>query len=179
MAVRAAKAYSKRKVTHFTRRSKVKYLNYIKTVPAQKIVKFNMGDISKYNQGKFKNIISIFSNEKVQIRDLALEATRQMLHNKLQKRFGENYYLACKPYPHQIIRNNKTFSGGTKGERVQSGMKHSFGTSEGRTAPVKVGGLIFLIAFENKKDTPFIRDLCKSAIPKLPCSVRIIYEELE
>jgi large subunit ribosomal protein L10e len=180
MAVRKAYAYSKRKFTPYTRKSKVKRLSYIKTVPPQKIVKFNMGNISAYNKGKFKNVIKIVAAHNVQVRDLALEAVRQRLHNNLQKRLMlENYYLVCKPFPHQILRDNKTFSGGTKGERVQTGMKHSFGSTVGRAAPVKAGKSIFEIHYFNKKDTDFVRKLCKSTTPKLPCKTKIIYEHLE
>lgn len=180
MAIRKALAYSKKRLTAYTRKSKkVKHLNYIKAVPQQKIVKFNMGDINSFNQGKFSNIIRINSEINAQIRDLALEACRQMIHNRLTKKFVNNYYFACKVFPHQVVRDNKTFSGGTKGERVQSGMKHSFGSTIGRSAPIKAGQTIYEIAFPNKKDALFIRKLCKSAVPKLPCKTKIIYEEIK
>jgi ribosomal protein L16/L10AE len=89
----------------------------------------------------------------------------------------ENYYLACKPYPHQVIRENKTFSGGSKGERVQSGMAHSFGTTMFRSAVVKIGEPIFIVAFNDKKKIDAIRTLMKSASAKLPCKSKIIYSE--
>jgi ribosomal protein L16/L10AE len=178
-ATRKALAYSKRKSTPYTRKSKKKSRNYVKTVPPQKIVKFNMGEISAFNKGKMKNKITIVALENVQIRDMALEAVRQMLHNRMTKNIPKTYYLACRPFPHQILRDNKTFSGGTKGERVQTGMKHSFGSTTGRAAVVKKGKPIFEIAFLNKKDAPYIRKLCKSAVPKLPCKTKIVYKELK
>ena len=177
-AKRKALAYSKRKMTPYTRKSKKKAKNYIKTVPLQKIVKFNMGKVADYRDGKFKNVIRIIAEENIQIRDMALEAVRQMLHNRMTKKIPGTYYLACKPYPHQILRDNKTFSGGSKGERVQTGMKHSFGSTMGRAAPIKKGKAIFEIHFENKKDSAYIRSLCKSATPKLPCKTRIVYSEV-
>ena len=88
------------------------------------------------------------------------------------------YSLSLKPYPNQVARENKTFSGGSKGERVQSGMAHSFGTSMARTAYVKAGSPVFIIAYDNKKDTEFIRNLCKSTTPKLPCTSKIVYSEV-
>lgn len=180
MAVRKAKAYSKKQRTAFTRKSqKVKRLNYIKAVPLQKISKFNMGEILQYEQGKLKNVIYMVSEINCQIRDIALESARQFLNNKITKKIQKNFYIACKKYPHQILRNNKIFSGGSKGERVQSGMSHSFGTAEGRAAYVRQGDAVFVIAYANKSDTAFIRELCKSASPKLPCKIKIIYEELK
>ena len=180
MAVRRARAYTKRKYTPYTRKSqRVKKLAYVKTVPPQKIVKFNMGNISDYNKGKYKNSIKIIANQDVQIRDLALEAVRQMLHNRMTKTIPGTYYLVCRPFPHQILRDNKTFSGGTKGERVQTGMKHSFGSTIGRAAHVKKGKSIFEIHFFNKRDANYIRGLCKSAVPKLPCKTKIVYEQVK
>jgi len=181
MPIRKALAYSKKKVTPYTRKSmKVKNKNYIKAVPNQKVTKFNMGNVPRYTRGEFKNFIKIYSMINVQIRDMALEAARQYLNNKLTKKLmEENYYFACKPYPHQVIRENKTFSGGSKGERVQSGMSHSFGTTMYRSAYVKVGEPIFIIGFLNKKDIEVVRDLCKSVSSKLPGKVKIIYEEVK
>jgi len=180
MPIRKATAYSKRKPTLYTRKStKVKHLNYIKAVPNQRVTKFNMGNVSKFERGEFKNIMKIVSLMNVQIRDMALEAARTYLNNQIQRKLLTDYYLACKPYPHQVLRENKTFSGGSKGERVQSGMAHSFGTTMFRAACIRAGDPIFIVAYQNKKDTDFIRNLCKSASAKLPCAVKIIYEELK
>lgn len=179
-ATRKALAYSKRKYTAYTRKSKKKAKNYIKTVPQQKIVKFNMGNMKAYNEGKFKNVIKMIAGESVQIRDLALEAVRQRLHGNMQRKLlVENYCLLVKVFPHQILRDNKTFSGGTKGERIQTGMKHSFGSTIGRAAPIKKGKSIFEVYFALKKDAKLIRYLCKSSTPKLPCRTKVVYEELK
>jgi len=179
MPINRASAYSKHKITHYTRKSmKVKHLNYIKAVPNQKVTKFNMGDVPKFTRGEFPYRMVIYSLINVQIKDNALEAARQFLNNQMTKRCQNNYSISLKPYPHQVARENKTFSGGSKGERVQSGMAHSFGTSMARTAYVKQGSPIFIIAYENKKDTEFIRNLCKSATPKLPCISKIMFEEV-
>jgi large subunit ribosomal protein L10e len=179
MPIRKALAYSKMKMTPYTRRStKVKHLNYIKAVPNQKVTKFNMGNMKKMVNGEYPNLLTIYSLMNIQIRDMALEAARQSLNNKLTKLLTDNHYsLLCKPYPHHVIRENKTFSGGSKGERVQSGMAHSFGTTMFRAAYVKAGDPIFIIGYTNKKDTDAIRQLCKSAGAKLPCKSKIIYEE--
>lgn len=180
MAVRRAKAYSKKWATPYTRKSqKVKHLNYIKAVPLQKVSKFNMGNVPKFQQGVFKHMMYMTSEIHCQIRDLALESARQFLNNQMTKKFADSYYLACKPYPHQVLRNNRVFSGGSKGERVQSGMSHSFGTSEGRAAYVQAGEPVFIAAFSNKDAIAFMRDIMKSASSKLPCKVRITYEEVK
>jgi large subunit ribosomal protein L10e len=111
---------------------------------------------------------------------MALEAARQMINNQLTKMLMEtNYSFVCKVYPHQVLRENKTFSGGSKGERVQSGMAHSFGTTMFRAAVLKVGEPVFIVKYLYKKDTENIRKLLKSASAKLPCKSKIIYEEIK
>jgi ribosomal protein L16/L10AE len=180
MPIRKALAYSKRKRTPFTRKSmKVKHLNYIKAVPNQKVTKFNMGNMKKEVRGEYKNYLKMYTIMNIQIRDMALEAARQMLNNRLTKMLVDNYSLVCKPYPHQVMRENKTFSGGSKGERVQSGMAHSYGTTMFRSAYVKAGEPVFIVGYSNKKDTDAIRTLFKSASAKLPCKVKIIFEEVQ
>ena len=52
MGDRKASAYSKKPVVPFTRISRKKGKAFIKTVPAQKIVKFHMGNESLFNEGK-------------------------------------------------------------------------------------------------------------------------------
>jgi large subunit ribosomal protein L10e len=180
MAIRKALAYSKKQRTPYTRKSqKVKHLNYIKAVPLQKISKFNMGDVPKFQKGAFKNRMYLITEINCQIRDLALESARQYLNNQMTRKMQNDYYIACKPYPHQVLRNNKTFSGGSKGERIQSGMSHSFGTSEGRAAYIKGGEPVFIIAYPDKEITDFVREISKSASAKLPCKIRVIYEEVK
>ena len=93
-APRKALAYSKRKPVVNTRRSKKQQLSYIKTVPPQKIVKFNMGDYQGYEEGKYKIKIAIICGENIQIRDLALEAIRQSIHKDMTKLLTQkNYFL--------------------------------------------------------------------------------------
>ena len=50
--LRKANAYSKKKVTPFTRVSKRRQKSFIKVVPPQKIVKFEMGKTKEFKKGK-------------------------------------------------------------------------------------------------------------------------------
>ena len=90
--VRKALAYSKRKPVVNTRRSKRHQLSYIKTVPPQKVVKFNMGDYKKFEKDRFKFKVTVSTAENIQIRDLALEASRQSLNKDLTKLFQKNFF---------------------------------------------------------------------------------------
>ena len=175
-AKRKALAYSKRKPVVNTRRSRKQQKSYIKAVPPQKIVKFNMGNIKKFEAGKYKIKITLSAEENIQIRDLALEAVRQSLNKDLTKIFPKNFFLRCNCYPHNILRNNRVYSGSSKGERVQTGMKKSFGSPEGRAAIVKKGKPVFTIYFSGENHIPEVRKFIKKVIPKLPCKTKAVVE---
>ncbi len=178
--IRKALAYSKRKPVINTRHSKRQQFSYIKAVPPQKIVKFNMGNIPAFEKNKFDLKITLFTKQDIQIRDLALEAVRQTLHKDLTKLFTiKNFFLRCNVFPHNILRNNRVYSGASKGERVQTGMTKSFGSPEGRAAIVKKDRPIFTAYFHNKQDIPKVRSFFKKAIPKLPCKTKIVVERVK
>ncbi|MBS3081255.1 50S ribosomal protein L16 [Candidatus Pacearchaeota archaeon] len=179
MTKRRASAYSKKKPVVYTRRSKKQQKSYIKTIPPQKIVKFNMGDYQGFEQGKFKFKIALVSDENVQIRDLALEAVRQSLNKDLAKALPGNFFLRCDVYPHNILRNNRIFSGGSKGERIQTGMKHSFGSPEGRAAIVKKGKSVFTVYFSGEENIPKVREFFRKVKPKIPGHSVIGFEKLK
>ena len=93
MAVRKAKAYSKKQRTAFTRKSqKVKHLNYIKAVPLQKISKFFMGEILQYEQGKLKNVIYMVSEIKLALKPYSEERFEfwEKVHKIVYKNFIED-----------------------------------------------------------------------------------------
>lgn len=178
-AKRKATAYSKRKPVIHTRFSKRQQFNYVKAVPQQKIVKFSMGDAKAFEKGKFKFKIILSTQENIQIRDLALEAVRQSLNKDLTKLFQKNFFLRCNTYPHNILRNNRVFSGASKGERVQTGMALSFGKPEGRAAIIKKGKPIFTAYFNEKNDVSKVRRFFKKVTPKLPCKTKVVVEEIK
>ncbi len=178
VTTRKALAYSKRKPITNTRRSKRQQLSYIKTIPPQKIVKFNMGDYKKFEKGKFRFKMCVLTEQNIQIRDLALEATRQSLNKDLTKAFQKNFFLRCNVYPHNILRNNRIFSGGSKGERIQTGMTKSFGSPEGRAAVIRKGKPIFTAYFSTESAISQVRGFFKKISPKLPCKTKIVVEKL-
>jgi len=174
---RRARAYSKRKPVVNTRRSRKQQLSYIKSVPPQKIVKFNMADFKGFEKGKYKIKITLSTEENIQIRDLALEAVRQSLHKDMTKLLTQkSYFLRCNVYPHNILRNNRVYSGASKGERVQTGMRKSFGSPEGRAAIVKKGKPVFTVYFNGKDNISKVRSFFKKVTPKIPCKARVVAE---
>jgi len=180
MAVkRKALAYSKRKPVVNTRKSKKTQFSYVKMVPPQKIVKFNMGDIKGFEAGKYEYKITLSTEENIQIRDLALEAVRQSIHKDMTVLLQKGYFLRCHAYPHNIIRNNRVYSGGSKGERIQTGMSKSFGTPEGRTAILKKGMVVFSAYFSGEENIPHVRGFFTKTKSKLPCATKIVVEKIK
>ncbi len=177
MALRKASAYSKKKVTPYTRQSRQRSKSYIKTVPASKIVKYEMGDTQGFRQGKYPIVLHLISNEDVQIRHNAFEAVRQYVHKALTKQLSGMYFFGIKAHPHQILRENKMLTG-AGADRMQSGMKHSFGKPVGRAAVVKKGKTLLVVAVANEKAARVAKDVLARVKAKFPCKTKIAMEKL-
>lgn len=174
MAVRKASCYSKMKVVPYTRKSKKKSKAYIKTIPNTSIVKLRMGDLDGFFKGKYKAIFELRASEDVQIRDIALESARQYLNRSLTDNFGKDFYLELKVYPHHIIRENRMLTG-AGADRMSTGMSMSFGTTMGRSALVKSGKVLFLVALkeDNLEDEKLLRKIFNSIKSRLPCKIHV------
>jgi large subunit ribosomal protein L10e len=175
-SLRKANAYSKRHVVPFTRISKKKSKSYIKVVPPQKIVKFTMGDFPGYQKGKFPYQLNVITTENVQIRHNALESCRQYINKQLDKKFIGQYMLKIVPFPHHVQRENKMLTG-AGADRMQTGMQLSFGKSMGKAAILKTGDKIMIIAVSTPKAVIFSRALIQQIKAKLPCKLRVLYED--
>ena len=177
-SLRKANAYSKRIVVPFTRVSKKRKKSFIKVVPPQKIVKFDMGNQKLVNEGKLPYRLSVLSTEKIQIRHNALEACRQFINKKLDKELSGQYHFKIIPFPHHIQRENKMLTG-AGADRMQTGMQLSFGKSMGKAAIVKANEKIFYFDLPNPKAVIFTRNVIKQVKSKLPNKVRVTEEKIE
>ncbi|MEM3737010.1 MAG: 50S ribosomal protein L16 [Candidatus Bathyarchaeia archaeon] len=143
---------------------------YIHGAPQPKITKFTMGDTT----GKFSHKLSLVSLKRVQIRHNALEAARVAVNKILSEKLGSAYILKIRPYPHIVLRENKmmAFAGA---DRLQEGMRRSFGKATGLAAQVEVGEPIIDV----EVDAPGV-DVAKRALntgmSKLPtpCTIEIV-----
>lgn len=172
MATRKARCYSKMKAVPYTRKSKKQAKSYIKAAPFIKVTKFRMGDLPGFRDGKYKTILTVRTKEFVQIRDTALEAARQYLNRFFTKEMNKEFYLEVKPYPHQVIRENKMLTG-AGADRMSSGMQRSFGRSTGRSAMMKKGSKLFVIGINGTKNEQAVRKLLNSVKPRIPCRVLV------
>lgn len=178
MALRKAGSYSKKYTRPYTRRSTVKGKNYIKAVPPQKVVRFEMGDIKGWLAGKYKLLLRVVSNENVVIRDTAIEAARQYINRQMDTLLPGQHYYAVRVFPHHILRENKMLTG-AGADRMQTGMQLSFGKTIGRAAIVKKGREIMLIGVSSMKDIQTAREIIRKIKAKLPCSVSIMFEQVK
>lgn len=173
--LRKALAYSKKRVVPYTRYSKKRKKSYIKTVPQQKIVKFDMGDRKMFMEGKFPYKIYLIADEKVQIRHNAFEACRQYINKKMDKETNKQYFFKVIPFPHHIQRENKMLTG-AGADRMQTGMQLAFGKSVGKAAIVKQKTKIFMVAVASEKHARFAKKTLQQVKPKLPCRTKISVE---
>ena len=178
MGLRKANAYSKRKVTPYTRVGKRRQKSFIKTVPPSKIIKFEMGQPGLEARKKLHHKITVISTEDVQIRHNALEACRQYINKKTDRECNGQYTFKIVPYPHHIQRENKMLTG-AGADRMQTGMQLSFGKATGKAAIVKKGKTIFILTLPNEKAVAATRKVLKQVKAKLPCKIKILYENTE
>ncbi|MFH1307552.1 MAG: 50S ribosomal protein L16 [archaeon] len=176
MALRKAAAYSKKKARPYTRKSSVKAKSYIKAIPPHKIVKMQMGDIQGYERGKYSSILKLVSLERIQVRDNALEASRQFINKILDKNLPKEHYFAIRVFPHHILRENKALTG-AGADRMSQGMQQSYGKAMGRAALVASGQDVMLVAVNGDKAVKIARDALNKIKSKLPCKTRVIVEK--
>lgn len=174
MALRKAKCYSKAKEVPYTRKSKKKTKNFIKAPPVSKVVKFTMGNKKRFENNQFKYVIDLVTNERVQMRDNSIEACRLNINRHLEKELGrQNFYFQIRVYPHHILRENKMLTG-AGADRMQTGMKQSFGKTVGVAAQIKKGQAIFTVALDVSQK---IIKLFKANKSKIPCRTSIVIKE--
>ena len=133
---------------------------YNRGVPDPKIRAYDIGNI-KANYDELPICVNLVSKEKEQISSEALEAAR-VASNKilLKKCKKEAYHLRVRVHPWHVIRINKMLSC-AGADRLQTGMRHAFGKSEGKVARVKINDI--LISVRCREDQTVV-DVAKDAL---------------
>jgi large subunit ribosomal protein L10e len=145
---------------------------YIRGSPSSKIVKFTMGDTS----GSYKYQARLIAERAVQIRHNALEAARVATNRVLSEKLGNSYHLKILPFPHVVLRENKMIFG-AHADRLQDGMRNSFGKAIGLAARVKTGQSL-IIADVNEDGLEAAATALKRGGAKLPTPCRVVIEKL-
>ncbi|MDR2707927.1 MAG: 50S ribosomal protein L16 [Nitrososphaerota archaeon] len=141
---------------------------YARGFPPPKIVKFTMGD----TKATFDCEIQLLSTKRVQVRHSALEAARVATNRILMDKIPNEYLLVVHPYPHIILRENKMIFG-AHADRLQQGMRRSFGTPVGTAAKVEVNQPIITVKV-NAAAIETAKIALKRGSAKLPIHCKII-----
>jgi large subunit ribosomal protein L10e len=147
---------------------------YIHGSPPSKISKFMMGDTKSHFEYRF----SLVAQAPIQIRHNALEAARVAANKVLFDALGETgYMIQLKVYPHVILRENRMIA--TAGaDRLQEGMRRSFGKPSGRAARIKSGQSI-LDVYVNSSALDHAKRALRVGSTKLSVASVIVQEKLE
>jgi len=147
---------------------------YIHGSPPPKISKFMMGDTKSHFEYRF----SLIAQAPVQIRHNALEAARVAANKVLFDALGETGYMVqLRVYPHIILRENRMIA--TAGaDRLQEGMRRSFGKPSGRAARIRTGQSI-LDVYVNGNAVDHAKKALRVGSTKLSVASVIVQEKLE
>jgi large subunit ribosomal protein L10e len=166
LGIRPARCYRAFITPPYTRKE------YIKGVPGSKITKFTMGNPN----GDFDTVFRLVVREGGQIRHNALEAARNAAHKILADALTEQGFdLRITKYPHHVIRENKmmAFAGA---DRLQDGMRLSFGKPAGLAVRVNSGDSVLLVR-ANKSSEEVVKRALRLAGKKLPLGTAVLVEE--
>ena len=161
-----AKNYGPVKGQAYTRKE------YVKGFPPPKIVKFTMGD----TKGTWDYEARLISTQRKQIRHVALEAARVATNRILMDKLINDYFMKVLPFPHIILRENKMIFG-AHADRLQQGMRRSFGRTIGTAARIEPGQTIMIVRVKaNAVETA--KESLKRGTAKLPLTCRIVVEKI-
>ncbi len=145
--------------------------SYIKAMPHQDITQFRMGAMKP----DYNVTFHLVSREDIQIRDNALESARQAMNKYLEKLMPGNFYFVVRVFPHQVIRENKMIAG-AGADRLQKGMRQSFGRATDKAARVRRSQEIFTVSTYLDKSA-VVRAAIERALKKLPGAYTLVTEE--
>jgi large subunit ribosomal protein L10e len=157
----------------YTRKSKYRQKSFVRAVPTNKVIRFDMGDTKK----DYAYEVNLKVSRGIQIRHNALESARQTANRRLESGAGKNnYWLKLRVYPHHILRENPLASG-AGADRMSTGMKCSFGKAIGIAAQLK-GGQILFSARVHKQHINYAKEALRKIYCKLPVKCKIEVVEL-
>jgi large subunit ribosomal protein L10e len=140
--------------------------------PPPKIVKFTMGD----TKASFEIEAKLIALKRAQIRHSALEAARVATNRVLMDKLINDYFMQVHPYPHIILRENKMIFG-AHADRLQQGMRRSFGTAIGTAARIEPDQTLITVKVRaNAVETA--KESLKRGSAKLPIPCKIVVNKV-
>ena len=132
-----------------------------------------MGD----TKGTFGIEAKLIALERAQVRHSALEAARVATNRILMDKLINDYYMVVNLYPHIILRENKMIFG-AHADRLQQGMRRSFGTPIGTAAKVEVDQTIITVKVKASA-AETARESLKRGSAKLPIPCKIVISKIQ
>jgi large subunit ribosomal protein L10e len=131
-----------------------------------------MGD----TKGTFEIEGKLIALERAQIRHSALEAMRVATNRILMDKLINDYLMVVNLYPHIILRENKMIFG-AHADRLQQGMRRSFGTAVGTAAKVEVDQVIETVKVKASA-AETAKESLKRGSAKLPIPCKIVISKI-
>ncbi|MBD3210873.1 50S ribosomal protein L16 [Candidatus Micrarchaeota archaeon] len=168
MGLRPAKTFRKPDRQPWCRYSRSKpRKSYIKAMPHADLHQFRMGEMKE----DFDTQIDLVCKEPIIIRDNAIESARQSSNKRLEKEMAGEYFFMVRPFPHHVIRENKMISG-AGADRLQKGMRRSFGRPTDKAAIMEKGKVVFTV-YTYKKHAKLVKEALTIAQRKLSGKYRV------
>jgi len=158
----------------YTRYSKYKNKAFVRTIPNLKVVRFDMGNLTK----EFGYQIDLLSKAGIQIRQESIEAARQVAVRHLERQVGkQNFHFKIRIFPFHVLRENP-LAQGAGADRFSTGMAHPFGKSIGRAARVERMQPLMTVYTDKAYLKPVSTALQKAKY-KIACRCQITVDELK
>jgi len=168
MVRKPAKMYRNLAKKAYTRRE------YMGGVPGNKIVQFEMGNLSQ----EFPTEVDLIVEEACQIRHSSLEAARISINRRLLRDVGRsNFHFKVRVFPHHVLRENKQATG-AGADRVSEGMRLAFGKAVGTAARVESNQKIMTV-FSTPQYLEKIKDALRHGGHKLPTPSHLKVSEIK
>ncbi|HLC69262.1 MAG TPA: 50S ribosomal protein L16 [Candidatus Bilamarchaeaceae archaeon] len=152
--------------TRFSRSSPRK--SFIKAMPHKDLVVFRMGQM----KDDYDIVVHLEAQKDIIIRDNAIESARQSANKHLEKEILNAYYFVVRVFPHHVIRENKMIAG-AGADRLQKGMRMSFGRPTDRAARIQRGTALFTV-YTYKTHLPVIQTALERAKRKISGRFKIL-----
>jgi large subunit ribosomal protein L10e len=148
--------------------------NFIKALPHTSLLIFRMG----VNKPDYDTILTLNSDQYVQVRSNSLEAARQTANKYLERELPGNYFFRVVTYPHQVIREKKRATG-AGADRLSQGMSMSFGRPVSVAARMHRNTQVFEIKVNaTPASLAIAKEALKRASSKLSGNYSIVAKEI-
>jgi len=172
--IRPARTVRDMRKVAWTRFSKSKpRRSFIKAMPHKDLNVYRMGS----KKPEFNRVFDLVCEEDVTLRDNTIEAARQSANKYLEKTIPLGYYFVVRVFPHHVVRENKMIAG-AGADRLQKGMRQSFGRPTDRAARVKKRQELFTV-YSTEENESHIKVAFERAKRKLSGKFRLEVEKGE